>query len=127
MSVWVSETLGDVARQLAAAALEVEGQLIGLELDDLVGLNTFSIAEKLILRHLRDRVLATTDAPDSAGIREIAVKRQDGHWASLKVTGAPEIPRVAFHGAYEALVVASEYLALRQAHNDGFAKHSWQS
>ena len=114
----------DIVSGLAATALDLENQLIGLELDDLVGLNTFAIAEKMILSRLRDRVLDTMDAPDSAGIREIALKRQDGHWASLKVKGAPAIPRKAYHAAYDALVAAAEYQALKQTHSDGFASES---
>ena len=114
----------DVVSELAALSLELEGQLVGLELDDLIGLQTFQAAEKIILRHLRDRVLDTKDAPDATGIREIALKRQDGHWASLQVAGDPSIPRQAFHAAYNALVAAADYQALKQTHSAGFASES---
>lgn len=114
----------DIVSGLAAGALEVEDQLIGLELDDLVGLNTFAIAEKMILSRLQERVHDTRDAPDVAGIREIALKRQDGHWASLNVKGSATIPREAFRAAYDALVAAGDYLTLKQTHSDGFASES---
>lgn len=114
----------DIVSELAAASLEVHEQLSGLELDDLAELNTFSIVEKLILARLRDRVLDTSDTPDAESTRKIALKRQDGHWASLQVKGAPIIPRDSFHAAYDALVAATEYQALKLEHSDGFASES---
>ena len=116
----------DLISESVASALELEDQLMSLDLEDLIGLNTFSIAEKLILSRLRDRVLATADTPNPDNIREIAIKRQDGYWASLKGDKTSGIPRGAYHATYDALVIAAEYQALKQTHSEGFRSENSQ-
>ena len=53
-------------------------------------------------------------------MRAIATRRQAGHWASLAVAGATEVPRKALHAVYDALVAAADFFALRNRHRSGF-------
>src|SRR5439155_12613210 len=52
-------------------------------------------------------------------IRDIATRRQDGHWASRTVPTSPIVPRQALVAVYQALVAAADVFALRNRYADG--------
>jgi uncharacterized protein (TIGR02687 family) len=81
---------------------------------------TFLDIEKAIVRGLRDRVMSTADTIDAEAVRDLATRRQDGHWASLKVSASPTVPRQALYAVYDALVAAADLFTLRNRHSDGF-------
>ena len=89
--------------------IKLEDHLHGLEIDDLIDVMTFLAVEKAIASGLRERVQTTADTINADEVRAIATRRQDGHWASPDVAGAPEVPRKALHAVYDALVAAADF------------------
>jgi uncharacterized protein (TIGR02687 family) len=103
-----------------AALINLDDHLHGVEIDDLLDVMTFQNVEHLIASSLRDRVQHTADTINAEEVRAIATRRQAGHWASLTVPGAAEVPRKALHAVYDALVAAADFFALRNQHQSGF-------
>ncbi len=81
---------------------------------------TFQVVEQIIASGLRDFVRQTADTINTEEVRALAIRRQAGHWASLTVPGAPEVPRLALHAVYNALIVAADFCALRNQYQVGF-------
>jgi uncharacterized protein (TIGR02687 family) len=104
----------------AAAVLKIEDSLPNLEIDQLVDVMTFLAVEKRIASSLRERVQTTADTINADDVRAVATRRQAGHWASLTVVGAPDVPRRALHAVYDALVAAADFYALRNLQKSGF-------
>ena len=105
---------------LAAALLKIDDHLPSLECEQLSDVMTFLAVEKRIASGLRERVQTTADAINADDVRAIASRRQAGHWASVRVASSPDNPREALHAVYDALVAASDFLALRNKHKTGF-------
>lgn len=103
-----------------AALIGLEDHLTGLDIADLIDVMTFLAIEKSIASGLRERVQSTADMIDTEDVRSIATRRQAGHWASLNVAGAPEVPREVLHAVYDALVAAADFFALRNKYHRGF-------
>jgi uncharacterized protein (TIGR02687 family) len=103
-----------------AALIKLEDHLPQLEINDLGDVMTFLAVERAIASRLRERVQRTADAANAEEIREIARRRQSGHWASPNASGAGNIPRKALHAIYNALVDAAEFFSLRNQHQAGF-------
>lgn len=103
-----------------AALINVDDHLHGLEVDDLLDVLTFQNVEHLIASSLHERVQHTADTINAEEVRAIVTRRQAGHWASLTVPGAPEVPRTALHAVYDALIAAADFFALRNQHLSGF-------
>ena len=103
-----------------ASLINLEDHLTGMEIGDQIDIMTFLAVEKGIARDLRERVQSTADMINSEDVRAIATRRQAGHWASLNVAGAPEVPRKAYHSVYDALVAAADFFALRNQYQHGF-------
>lgn len=103
-----------------AALIHLEDHLHGLEIDPLIDVMTFQAVERTIASSLRERVQNTADTIDAGEVRAIATRRQAGHWASPNVIGTPEVPRKALHAAYDALMAAADFFALRNRHRPGF-------
>jgi len=103
-----------------AESIHVSSHLEGCEIDALMDVMTFLEVEKAISRNLRDRVESTTDTINAESIREIASRRQAGHWVSANIPGAASVPREALRGVYQALVAAADFFALRNQHQEGF-------
>ncbi len=103
-----------------ASLITVDDHLHGLEIKDLVDVMTFQAVEQVVASSLRERVQQTADTINAEEIRAIATRRQAGHWASLSVPGAPEVPRKALHAVYNALIAAADFFALRNQHQLGF-------
>ena len=96
----------------AAQALQLADHLGGLSAEALAGAMTFLEVEKQVARELRDRIASSPDGSQSDGTRALIVQRQDGHWASPNLPATVEVPRRAFHAVYDALLAATELLAL---------------
>jgi uncharacterized protein (TIGR02687 family) len=103
-----------------AALLNLDEHLRGVEINALIDVMTFQAVEQVIVSSLRERVQQTADTIKTEEVRAIAIRRQAGHWASLTVPGAPEVPRTALHAVYDALVAAAEFFALRNQYQVGF-------
>lgn len=110
----------DELSEQAARGLSIEEVVADLDLDVLKEVVTFLDVEKAIVRSVRDRVRSTAETVDAQAVREIVRRRQDGHWASPKVSGAASVPRAAINGAYAALEAAADFFALRNVYRDGF-------
>ncbi len=104
-----------------AALINLDDHLHGAEIDNLLDVMTFQNVEHLIASSLRERVQHTADTVNAEEVRAIATRRQAGHWASLTVPGAPEVPRAALHAVYDALIAAADFFALRNQYQPGFA------
>jgi uncharacterized protein (TIGR02687 family) len=110
----------DLLSAEVARIVKIEKYVHTLEIEQLIDVMTFLNVEEAMIRGLRDRVIGTADTPNIQEIRAIATRRQDGHWASLKVSASPTIPRRALHAVYDALVAAADYFDFRNRHKDGF-------
>ena len=110
----------DLLSAEVARIVKVEEYVSTLEMEPLLAVMTFLDVEKAIVRSLRDRVLSTADTIDIEAIRAIAIRRQDGHWASRTVPTSPTVPRKALAAVYDALVAAAALFALRNRYADGF-------
>jgi len=110
----------DRLSEMVADILKLDSHLDSLDIDALLNVMTFLPVEKAIARSLRDRVWHTADSINAEDIRKIAQPRQDGHWASLGVTGLPTVPRKALHAVYDALVAAAGFFALRNQYRGQF-------
>lgn len=109
--------------RLSAEVAEMIGlkdQLHSLEINHLIEVMTFLEVEKRLVSQLRERVQQTADTIDKDEVREIARKRQAGHWASLAVSGSLQVSREALSFVYDALVHASEFFSLRNEYKSGF-------
>ena len=112
----------DLISEWVGQELQVEEPLMNVSMERLMECDTFSVIEKLLLRLVRDRVLETSETPNPAEIRALAGKRQDGHWARLTHReDHPLFPRQTYRAAYEAMVIASEYQALRMELGDSLS------
>lgn len=103
-----------------AALLKLPDLVHPEDVDALIDVMTFLDVEKAIMRGLRDRVQSTVETIAADEIREIATRRQAGHWAAPGVLGSPEIARKSLHAVYEALVAAADFFGLRNEHRHGF-------
>jgi uncharacterized protein (TIGR02687 family) len=110
----------DLLSAEVARIVKIEEYVHTLELEQLSDVMTFLEVEKAMMRGLRDRVISTAETLDIQEIRDIAIRRQDGHWASLNVSASPTVPRRALHAVYDALVAAADLFDLRNRHKDGF-------
>src|SRR5215831_10456503 len=110
----------DLLSAEVARILKIEQHVAALEIEQLHDVMTFLDVEKAIVRGLRDRVLSTAETIDVEAVRDIATRRQDGHWASRTVPTSPTVPRQALTAVYEALVAAAAFFALRNRYAGGF-------
>jgi uncharacterized protein (TIGR02687 family) len=109
--------------RLSAVAWETLGldpHVSGLEISHLLDVFTFLEVEKAVASGLRDRVIATADTVNAAEVREIAGRRQDGHWVSARGVDSEGVPREALHAVYDALVSAGDFFELKGKYRQGF-------
>jgi uncharacterized protein (TIGR02687 family) len=114
------ESSYDLLSAEVARILKIEQHVAALEIEPLLDVMTFLDVEKAIVRSLRDRVLSTAETIDVEAVRDIATRRQDGHWASRTVPTSPTVPWKALTAVYEALVAAAAFFALRNRYAGGF-------
>ncbi|WLD11910.1 BREX-1 system phosphatase PglZ type A [Planctellipticum variicoloris] len=105
----------------AAAILKLEDHLGPLEGNQLIDVMTFLLVEKRIAHSLRELIRSTVATVNAGEVRQIALRRQSGHWATQAVAGSDFAPREALHAVYEALIAAADFYALRNEHQHGFS------
>lgn len=110
----------DQLSEYVARRINLKDQLHSFDIHHLIDVQTFKDVEDEIARNLKERVVTTAEAINVEAVREIASKRQSGHWALPTVPGHPDIPRKELHAVYEALVTAADFFNLRNIHRDGF-------
>lgn len=110
----------DLLSDQVAAKIHLTDHLADQEIEALLEVMTFLDVEKSICRSLRDRVESTAEMINAEDVREIAVKREAGHWVSENVPGAAIVPREALRAVYEALGAAADFFARKNQHQDGF-------
>lgn len=110
----------DLLSEQVTAKIRLTDHIADLEIEALVDVMTFLDVEKAICRSLRDRVESTADLINAEAVREIATKREAGHWVSENVPGAPNVPRQALRSVYEALEAAADFFSRKNQHQDGF-------
>lgn len=103
-----------------AGLLNIAEHLRDADFKALIDVMTFQVVERVIASDLRDFVQQMADTINTEEVRALAIRRQDGHWASLTVPGAPEVPRLALHAVYNALIAAADFCALRNQYQVGF-------
>ncbi len=74
----------DLLSKYVAQRINLSGQLHSFDIDHLIDVQTFVDVENEIASNLKERVLSTADAIKVEDIREIATKRQSGHWGFAK-------------------------------------------
>lgn len=103
--------------QIATTA-QIDGQLVGMEPEKLVGAVTFRNVDRAILIGMLERLAESKDHVQADSIRSLVTRRQEEHWvASISV---PQQQRRARCAAYEAVAVAAEFFALRNEYASGF-------
>jgi len=114
----------DLLSERVAAIIKLEDCLHGMGLNQLAPVMTFEAVERRIASDLRDYVRNTAATINVEEARDIATRRQAGHWASLpaggNVAGDAGVPRQALHAVYNALVSAAEFYSLRNQYAQGF-------
>jgi uncharacterized protein (TIGR02687 family) len=110
----------DLLSEYVANRISLSDRLASFDADALIDVQTFLDVEKEIARNLKERVIATAETINVEEVREIATRRQAGHWASPSVPGATSIPRRELHAVYEALAMDAEFFDLRNTHRNGF-------
>jgi uncharacterized protein (TIGR02687 family) len=109
----------DTLSAAVAQAIKLASHLGALSIDDLAEVKTFLLVEQTIASRLRDRVLETVDTIKPELIRAIASRRQDGYWAAPGLPDTPAAPRRALCAVYQALQIAADLFALRNAQRGG--------
>ena len=110
----------DTLSAVVAQAIKLASHLGALSIDDLAEVKTFLLVEQTIASRLRDRVLETVETIKPESIRAMASRRQDGYWAAPGLPNTPSAPRRALFAVYQALQIAADLFALRNAQMGGF-------
>lgn len=105
---------------MTAEAIGIGGLLAQIKLDALLQAETFLGIEQVIARKLRDQVIETETSVNADDIVQMAQARQDKHWANTRLEDRPDVPRRALNAAYEAIIKATEFFALKNAHAGEF-------
>jgi uncharacterized protein (TIGR02687 family) len=108
----------DALSEEVAHQISLDTAMAGLDLEALLGVQTFLAVEKAIASMLRDRVIDTAEQIDADAITAISTRRQAGHWASPTIPGSA--PRKQLHSVYEALARAADFFELVNRHRLGF-------
>ena len=104
-----------------ADALQLSHHFGSLPVEALADSFTFMAVEKLIASELRDQIVNASVPLNGEWLSGLISRRKDGHWASAQLPSTPDVPRRAFLAVYQALEQAQEFLALWQAHSQGFS------
>lgn len=94
-----------------ATIIDIDSYLIGQEIEKLCDAITFSNVDKYIALGLVDRVRTTQQLIDADSIRQIVNKRLASHW--VMSASLPEKQRLSRNAVYQAIVIAADFLALR--------------
>ena len=96
-----------------AETIRLEDCLDHLVVEDLSAVKTFLYVEKLLARRLRDRVMETVNAINLDEVSTVVAERQDGYWATDRLSSTEQAPRQALHQVYKGLLFAAELFDLR--------------
>ena len=111
----------DRMASLVAKSIQLGDCLDEYEPEALLEVQTFAEVERAVAKKLRDRLRATGVDIDLTAIRQIAQRRQDGHWVSET---DESFDRRAIRAVYDALIAAAEFFGLRNRYADGFVFES---
>lgn len=114
----------DNLTRLTAEALGIEGQLENVRVEILLNAETFFDLEKVLARKLRDWVIQTAGTIHADEIAQIVQRRQNKHWANLRLEDRPDVPRKALHAVYEAIMLAAKFFELKNTYSDEFHYNS---
>ncbi len=102
-----------------AKELNLEQLLSKLPTENLLNVMTFDEVEKLIIRHLRNRIFSGAGTALEL-VCDVAARRRDGHWANPNLAANSETIR-AFVCCYDALEAAAHFYALQHRYSEGFS------
>ena len=109
----------DAVAESVASELKLSGHLESLSLESLTEVFTFWEIERRVVSELKTRVLGENQAVDVDAIATVATERKAGHWLSGPERDQPE--RRAVSDAYDAIVAAAEFFALRTKYRQGLS------
>jgi uncharacterized protein (TIGR02687 family) len=109
----------DIHSEAVADIIKLDDHLVDYEIEQLNDVMTFLGVEKRIASSLRSSVEDNPDTVNVENVREIALRRQDGYWASKKLPSTEDIPRSALHAVYNAVMAAADLFALGNHYKTG--------
>ena len=110
----------DLLSNLIANELNLKEKILELNADNLTESVTFLAIEQIIASHLKDTVIETADTINATTIKEIAIKRQDMHWANDRIPSTPDVPRTALHAVYNAIIAIADFFVIKNKYKDDF-------
>jgi len=114
----------DTISSMVSELFEIEDHVQRSEVEELLDVMTFLVVEKAIMRGLRDRLIATAEMVKPEEIRQLAGRRQAGHWAMTASPTGSDVPRAAIRAVYDALVAAADLFEMRNRYRNGFEHDS---
>ncbi|OEJ64561.1 BREX-1 system phosphatase PglZ type A [Magnetovibrio blakemorei] len=109
----------DVLSEAVSEIIKLDDHIVNYEIEQLIDVMTFLGVEKRIASSLRGRVEDNPDTVNVENIREIALRRQDGYWASGSQPSSEDIPRSALHAVYNAVMAAADLFSLGNLYKAG--------
>lgn len=109
----------DVLSGWVAEELKIANILGPMQAEALVDAMTFEAIEKRVIGDLKARIIAAAGA-NMDSVRELIVRRRDGHWANPLLAGANDATR-ALAASYDALEAAAGFFELQARHGQGFS------
>ncbi|MDP8299204.1 MAG: BREX-1 system phosphatase PglZ type A, partial [Candidatus Tantalella remota] len=127
MSEWrdsVRMTIGyDRLSRMVRDAVGIERYLLETPIDNLKDAATFFVVEKVCAGRIKEYILGHEDTLDDSYVGSLCRTRQNMHWANKRL-GNDIVPREAFWSVYEALIAASEFIALKNSFPQGIGPGS---
>ena len=109
----------DALSEAVADIIKLDGHLVNYEIEQLIDVMTFLGGEKRIASSLRGRVEDNPDTVNVEHVREFALRRQDGYWASKSLPSTEDFPRAALHAVYNAIMAAADLFNLGNHYKGG--------
>jgi uncharacterized protein (TIGR02687 family) len=104
---------------IVSKTLNIDAALGTIHISEVVGIDTFSDIEKLIVQRLLATVPKVGSEVNADSITNVVKRRQTSHWCSS--SSIPRNLKDARNAVYEAISLASEFLHLRALEEDGFS------
>lgn len=109
----------DHLSKMVAEALGMGNYITDVPLEALKDAVTFFDIEKVCAGRIKQYILEHEDTLDAGYVGSFCRARQNMHWSNKRL-GSDLIPRDAFWAVYEALIAASEFIALKKEYPSGF-------
>jgi uncharacterized protein (TIGR02687 family) len=103
--------------------LDIEHHIGGLTIEDLQGVQTFFIIEKICAICLKEKIIQAISNDQLGEVINYAKKRCDMHWANRNIS-SDYINREAFASVYAAIEYMAEFLSLKYPKSQGFSSPS---